>query len=200
MECVGTGNEIRHLIPMKLIIGLGNPGRDYETTRHNVGFLAVDAFAGEEDGDWRKDTKRKAWITDVRISREKIILAKPSTYMNRSGEAASELVRFYKIPLENVLVIHDEMDIEPGRLKFISKGRSAGHNGVEDVQEKLGTTDIQRLRIGIGRPRMRMRPETWVLSELSPEDAPNALDIIAAMRDWIEYGIEKASNKWNRKG
>jgi PTH1 family peptidyl-tRNA hydrolase len=182
---------------MKLIIGLGNPGRDYETTRHNVGFLAVDAFANEEDGDWRKDAKRKAWISDVRMGREKIILAKPATYMNRSGEAASELVRFYKVPLRDLLVIHDDMDIAPGRIRFAAKGKDAGHKGVKDIQDQLGTTDIQRLRIGIGRPKGKMDAEDWVLGELSPEDAPNALDIISGMRDWIEYGTDEAANKWN---
>jgi PTH1 family peptidyl-tRNA hydrolase len=183
---------------MKLIIGLGNPGKEYEATRHNAGFIAVDAFAKEVDADWKTDAKRKAIIATATINSEKVILAKPQTFMNLSGDAAATLVSFYKVAPRDILLVHDEMDIEPGRIQFKDGGSAAGHNGVASVYERLGTQEIQRLRIGIGRPPVgQMRGEDWVLSQMSPLDAPKPLDTTSGMRDWIEGGIAKASGKWN---
>ncbi|OGL73814.1 aminoacyl-tRNA hydrolase [Candidatus Uhrbacteria bacterium RIFCSPHIGHO2_12_FULL_60_25] len=182
---------------MKLIIGLGNPGTEYDRTRHNVGFMAVDAFAEHAEAAWKADAKRKASVAKA----GKTILAKPTTYMNNSGDAAAALISFYKVAPEDVLVVHDEMDLAPGRFKFTGEGGPAGHNGVEDIQTKLGTDKIARLRIGIGRPPADHGPRTtdYVLETLSPQDAPKPLDTASAMRDWIEGGLEKASNRWNRK-
>lgn len=180
---------------MKLIIGLGNPGAEYEKTRHNVGFMAVNAFAKDADAVWKADVKRKADVAKSGTT----ILAKPTTFMNNSGDAAAALISFYKVAPEDVLVVHDEMDIAPGRFKFTGEGGPAGHNGVEDVQAKLGTEKIARLRIGIGRPDGPMDSADYVLGQLSPDNTPNAIDTVSAMRDWIEGGLEKASNRWNRK-
>jgi peptidyl-tRNA hydrolase, PTH1 family len=183
---------------MKLIIGLGNPGKKYETTRHNAGFVAVDAFAKEIGAEWKTDAKRKAIVATATIGREKIVLAKPQTFMNLSGEATAALASFYKITPESILLVHDDMDLEPGRIQFKNGGSAAGHNGVTSVYEHLGTKDIHRLRIGIGRPADdRIPAEDWVLGALSPNDALPALDIIAGMRDWIEGGIVKAMNERN---
>lgn len=182
---------------MKLIVGLGNIGAKYEGTRHNLGFNSVDAFALEEGATWKEDNKRKAYVTKVMVGDESVVLAKPTTFMNRSGDAIQALVSFYKIDLKDLLIIHDDMDLEPGRLQFKDGGSPAGHNGIEDIHERLGSTDVQRLRIGIGKPPGRMSAEDWVLSKLSTETAPNALDIMAGMRDWIEYGVDEAANRWN---
>lgn len=184
---------------MKLIIGLGNPGREYESTRHNAGFMALDAVSAEIDAKWKSDAKRKSLIGIADVEGEKVILAKPQTFMNLSGEAATALVAFYKVDLKDVLLVHDEMDLDPGRIQFKIGGSPAGHNGVSSVYERLGTKEIQRLRIGVGRPQGRASAEDWVLSEMSTEDAPNALDISAAMRDWIEHGIVTASERWNKR-
>ncbi len=180
---------------MKLIIGLGNPGTAYDRTRHNVGFMAVDAFAKDAEATWKADAKRKANVARAGTT----ALAKPTTFMNNSGDAAAALVSFYKVAPEDVLVVHDEMDLPPGRFKFTGEGGPAGHNGVEDIQAKLGTDKIARLRIGIGRPTIDYSTTDYVLDRLSPENTPNPLDTVSAMRDWIEGGLEKASNRWNRK-
>lgn len=184
---------------MKLILGLGNPGTEYDNTRHNVGFAAVDAFATEEDGVWKMDAKRKAETCKLQIGEETVILAKPTTFMNLSGEAATLLASFYKVSPADMLVIHDEMDIPPGTLRFKADGGAAGHNGVTSILERMGTDKIARFRIGIGHPEQEaMEGKDHVLSQLSPQEAPNALDVIAGMRDWIEGGTEKAMNIWNR--
>jgi len=182
---------------MKLIIGLGNPGKKYEATRHNAGFMAVDAFAEELDAAWKKDVKRKAFVATATVGSEKVILAKPQTFMNNSGEAAAALVSFYKADPRGILLVHDDMDLPPGRIQFKDGGSAAGHNGVASVYERLGTTGIQRLRIGIGHPEEQIPAEDWVLRALSTHDAPNALDIVSGMRDWIEGGLVKARDRWN---
>lgn len=175
---------------MKLIIGLGNPGKKYEGTRHNLGFVAVDTLAAEESGVWKTDAKRKAETCQVTIGHEKVILAKPTTFMNLSGEAATALLSFYKLTPEDLLIVHDEMDLEPGRIQLKPAGSGpAGHNGVASIQEQLGTKQIARLRLGIGRPEHATQPtEDYVLGPLSTEIAFNPLDISSKMRDWILKG------------
>lgn len=182
---------------MKLIIGLGNVGTRYEGTRHNIGFESVNAFGSEYDATWKEQKRRKAYVASVTVRGETVILAKPTTYMNRSGEAVQALLSYYKVEPEDLLIVHDDMDLEPGRIQFKDGGSAAGHNGIEDIHRVLGTQDIQRLRIGIGHPPNNTEPADWVLTNLSPKEAPNALDIISGMRDWIEYGMQTASNTWN---
>jgi PTH1 family peptidyl-tRNA hydrolase len=182
---------------MKLIIGLGNIGETYAGTRHNLGFDAVDAFASAYDAAWKEDRKRNAMTTKAAVGDQNVVLAKPTTYMNRSGDAVQALISFYKVDLKDVLIIHDDMDLEPGQIRFKAGGSAAGHHGIEHIYERLGNTDVQRMRIGIGRPEEHIPAEDWVLGKLSPEHAPNALDIVSGMRDWIEYGLETASNRWN---
>ena len=191
---------------MKLIIGLGNTGKEYDGTRHNLGFEAVDAFVTDEEGAWKMDTKRKADVCKLDVGGMDVVLAKPTTFMNLSGDAVQALASFYKVGPENILIVHDEMDLPPGRIQFKQGGGDAGHNGVTSIIERLGTDAFARLRIGIGRPpdpslgcaRDGLPTPDFVLNKLSPEDAPNAIDTTSAMRDWIEGGTNKASNKWNR--
>lgn len=184
---------------MKLLIGLGNPGSRYAKTRHNAGFISVDALAKSENATWKKKADWHAETCEILVGKERVILIKPQTFMNRSGEAVTVAVSFYRADPKDVLIIHDDMDIEEGRMQFKNGGSPAGHNGVKDIQEKLGTKTIARLRIGVGHPEGEIAPEDWVLSKLSPKSLPDPLDIIAGMRDWIEYGLEKASNTWNVK-
>ena len=137
---------------MKLIIGLGNPGRKYKKTRHNIGFMFLDSFASDNDIKFKLDTSLKAELASIDIENEKVILAKPQTFMNLSGEAVRLIINYYKIDIKNVLVIHDDLDLEVGTIRFRSHGSSAGHKGMQNIMDLLNTQDIKRLKVGIGKP------------------------------------------------
>lgn len=138
---------------MKLIIGLGNPGTQYENTRHNAGFLCLDYLAKEWDfGNFSEDKKTSALIANGSIEEEKVMLVKPLTFMNDSGRAVEALLQFYKLSPADMSIIHDDLDIAPGTYRTTDSSRAAGHNGVQDIIEKLGTQDFFRIRLGIGRP------------------------------------------------
>lgn len=136
--------------PIRLIVGLGNPGADYALTRHNAGFWLVDQLAR---GDLRKEARLNALATKTRIGGNEVWLLEPQTFMNRSGQSVGALTRFYKITPDEVLVVHDELDLPPGAAKLKKGGSSGGHNGLKDITAALGTQDYWRLRIGIGHPR-----------------------------------------------
>ncbi len=149
---------------MKLVIGLGNPGSEYERTRHNVGFRVVDKFALKLGWKWT-GRRGRAILASGTIGHENVVLAKPITFMNLSGQAVGELVRWYKIRPEDVLVIYDELDLPVGKIRLRAKGSSAGHKGLEDIIHHLHTTAFPRLRVGIGRPsNSRMHGKDHVLS------------------------------------
>ncbi len=136
--------------PIRLIVGLGNPGSDYELTRHNAGFWLVDQLAR---GDLRKEARFNALAAKSRIGGSEVWLLEPQTFMNRSGQSVGAIARFYKITPDEVLVVHDELDLPPGAAKLKKGGSSGGHNGLKDITAALGTQDYWRLRIGIGHPR-----------------------------------------------
>ena len=136
--------------PIRLIVGLGNPGADYELTRHNAGFWLVDQLAR---GDLRKEARFNALAAKIRIAASEVWLLEPQTFMNRSGQSVGAIARFYKIAPDEVLVVHDELDLPPGAAKLKKGGSSGGHNGLKDITAALGTQDYWRLRIGIGHPR-----------------------------------------------
>ena len=138
---------------IRLIIGLGNPGPQYETTRHNAGFWLADHLADDLKAGFSLDKAFSAWVAKGRFDGEAIIVAKPSTFMNRSGQAAGALMRFYKLLPEQVLVLHDELDLMPKQVKLKQGGGHAGHNGLRDIQAAFSSPDFWRLRIGIGHPR-----------------------------------------------
>jgi PTH1 family peptidyl-tRNA hydrolase len=135
---------------MKLIVGLGNPGVQYEQTRHNVGFRVVDALASQHN--WRWERRGRAMLSTGTIGTEKVILVKPLTYMNNSGEAVAELLRWHKLQPEDLLVIYDELDLAIGRVQLKAGGSAAGHNGASSIIHHLHTNTFPRLRVGIGRP------------------------------------------------
>ena len=139
--------------PIRLIIGLGNPGPEYETTRHNAGFWLADHIADDLKASFSLEKGFSAWVAKARFEGETVILAKPTTFMNRSGQAAGALLRFYKLAPEQVLVLHDELDLLPGSVKLKRGGGHAGHNGLRDIQSAFSSPDFWRLRIGIGHPR-----------------------------------------------
>jgi len=151
-----------------LVVGLGNPGNEYKNTRHNVGFMAIDMIAPKE-AVWKKE--KNAITTRMEIDGVKIILAKPQTFMNNSGDAVGPLMAFYKIPLENVVVIHDDMDLKLGDVREKTGGGSAGHNGIKSIDAAVGN-DYRRIRIGIGHPRdfdIKINPADWVLGKFDSE-------------------------------
>ncbi len=152
-----------------LIIGLGNPGAQYAHTRHNVGFMAIDALVGD-GAVWRLE--KQALTTTENINGRKVIFVKPQTFMNNSGVSVGALVSFYKIPLENVTVIHDDMDLGVGVLREKVGGGSAGHNGIKSIDSAIGR-EYRRIRIGIGHPRdfdVRIDPADWVLGRFTDKE------------------------------
>jgi len=140
-------------IPVKLIVGLGNPGPDYASTRHNAGFWLVDQVAGDLRASFSSEKAFSGQVASARVEGAQVWLAKPQTFMNRSGACVGTLARFYKLAPENVLVLHDELDLMPGQAKIKQGGGHAGHNGLRDIQSVLGSPDFWRMRIGIGHPR-----------------------------------------------
>lgn len=173
---------------MKLIIGLGNPGKNHLLTRHNAGFLCLDflqkAFQG---GEFRFDKKMSAQISEGSLRQEKVLLVKPATFMNASGTTVSQLVHFYKLTPEDIAVIHDDLDITPGTFKATSSSRAAGHNGVSDIIEKLGTQDFYRIRLGIGRPSATLdtciASHDFVLQNFSPEELSTLSQLFPQVQD-----------------
>ena len=153
-----------------LVAGLGNPGREYERTRHNLGWLVLDELARRHQGSWR--SKFSGSLAEVRLDGLLLALLKPETYMNESGRAVSAAARFFKVEPERLLVVHDDVDLEPGRLQARAGGGLAGHNGLRSLAQDLGTQDFERLRIGVGRPGRgdRRSVSDWVLSGFAPED------------------------------
>ena len=151
-----------------LIVGLGNPGAEYMNTRHNAGFIALDLLA-PGDSVWKKE--KNALTTRMVCDGHKIILAKPQTYMNNSGDSVGPLMAFYKIPLENLIVVHDDMDLKVGTIREKVGGSSAGHNGIKSIDAAVGN-EYKRIRIGIGHPRdfdLKINPIDWVLGKFDDE-------------------------------
>lgn len=164
-----------------LIVGLGNPGGQYERTRHNAGFIAVRHFV-PDDVAWR--TEHNALTYTENINGRRVIFALPQTFMNNSGVAVGALVRFYKIPIENVVVIHDDMDIKPGMVREKIGGGSAGHNGIKSVDAAIGP-EYRRIRIGIGHPRefdLPINPADWVLGKFSDTEITLVKDAISKIK------------------
>src|SRR6476659_5584042 len=167
-----------------LVVGLGNPGREYQRNRHNVGFMVVDELACRHGGSWR--SKFSGQLTDVRIDEHRVGLLKPETYMNESGRSVQAAAAFYKLEPDAILVVHDESDLEAGRLQARMGGGLAGHNGLRSVAKQLGTPDFLRLRVGVGRPeRGDPRPlADFVLTDFEPHEDVDGL--VARAADAVE--------------
>jgi PTH1 family peptidyl-tRNA hydrolase len=155
---------------IRLIVGLGNPGQQYEKTRHNAGFLFLDSLASERSCVWSNKPAFQGLMAECNIADEKILLLKPQAYMNRSGQAVGKVARYYKIATEEILVVHDELDFDAGVLRLKKGGGHAGHNGLKDIIAHLGGKDFYRLRIGIGRPVAGAVVADYVLSTPSKQD------------------------------
>lgn len=184
-----------------LVAGLGNPGRDYAGNRHNVGFMVCDELARRSRGSWR--AKFSGELAEVRFDGARVALLKPLTYMNESGRAVAAAVRFFKVRPDALVVIHDEVDLEPGRLQARLGGGLAGHNGLRSVAQELGTSEFLRLRVGVGRPE-RGDPRSladFVLSDFPPEVDVDGL--VARAADAAETlareGLEATQQRFNER-
>jgi PTH1 family peptidyl-tRNA hydrolase len=182
-----------------LVAGLGNPGRQYERTRHNLGWLVVDELARRQGGSWR--SKFSGMLSETRLGDLRLALLKPETYMNESGRSVQAAMRFFKVEPESLLVVHDDVDLEAGRLQARRGGGLAGHNGLRSLARELGTQDFLRLRIGVGRPG-RGDPRSvsdWVLSGFAPEEDVDSL--VSRAADAVEAtaleGLDAAQARFN---
>jgi len=182
-----------------LVVGLGNPGREHERDRHNVGWMVVDELAHRHGGSFR--SKFSGRLAEVRVGDAKIALLEPETYMNDSGRSLAAARQFFKVPVEQVVVVHDDVDLEVGRLQARAGGGLAGHNGLRSIAGALGSQDFLRLRIGVGRPgRGDRRPVAdYVLSPFAPEDDAGAIVTRAAdaIETLLAEGLEPAQRAFN---
>jgi len=183
-----------------LIVGLGNPGREHAGNRHNVGFRIADRFV--ESRGWRFSKRQNdALVALGQIGETRVIVAKPQTFMNLSGRAVQPLARFYKAPLNRLLVIYDDLDLPFGAIRLREKGGSGGHNGMQSIVERLGGGDFPRLRVGIGRPPGRMDPAAFVLRDFDAAELaelPGLLDrAVKAIESFVSEGIASAMNRHN---
>jgi len=183
-----------------LLIGLGNPGREYQNNRHNFGFMLMDRIAVRINARGLK-VQSKAIVTSGIYQDRKLILAKPQTYMNLSGQAIQGLANFYKLPLENLLVAHDDLDIPFGTIRMRPGGGPGGQKGVASTIAQLGTKDFARLRLGIGRPPGKMDPSAFVLQNFSRDESKILSEILdhaaEAALEFVMNGLDKAMNKYN---
>lgn len=171
---------------MKLIFGLGNPGGKYEHTKHNIGFIAVDYLA-RNLGLTFKQTKFKSVYAEGRIGSEKVILVKPQTYMNLSGEAVQPWLDFYKLDGADIVVIYDDMDLAVGKIRLRQKGGSGGHNGMKSIIDLLGTKEFNRIRVGIGRPFPTQSVVSHVLSQFQKDEVADMEAAVRDVADAIKY-------------
>jgi PTH1 family peptidyl-tRNA hydrolase len=182
-----------------LVVGLGNPGREYAGNRHNVGFMVVEELARRHGGSWRG--KFNGRLAEVRIDGHRVALLAPETYMNESGRSVNAAAGFFKLEPDAILIVHDESDLEAGRLQTRRGGGLGGHNGLRSVAQHLGTPDFLRLRVGVGRPaRGDRRPlADYVLSNFEPQEDPGKL--VASAADAVETldaeGLEATQNRFN---
>lgn len=185
---------------MHLIVGLGNPGEEYANTRHNVGFRVIH-FLAKISGIKATTFKFKAIIGRGCIEDNKVILAQPQTFMNNSGEAVGLLVNYFKIPLDKIIIIHDDLDLPTGKIRIRLNGSSGGHKGLRSIINTLGSEEISRIRIGIGRPTDRVEVIDYVLDYFEPEEEEEITKSIslaaAAVKSILSEGYFTAMNKYN---
>lgn len=200
-DCESRGNmeDINKDFPI-MIVGLGNPGPAYRHTRHNVGFLAIDKLSDALNIQVKR-LKFKAMLGEGRFGESKVVLVKPMTFMNESGRAVAPLVHFYKLPLSNLLVIHDDLDLPLGTLRLRPSGGTSGQRGMASIITLLGTQEFPRMRLGIGRPPGQMDPVEYVLKDFLPSEQ-DLLNIVLqtaveACQTFITEGLTKTMNKYN---
>ena len=187
------------------MVGLGNPGLKYKFTRHNIGFRIVDNLARDIEIEFKKVKSYYSLISRGMINNQKVILLKPQTFMNLSGRAVSKVVSYYKIPLRDLLIVYDDLNLELGQVRIRKKGSAGGHKGIESIMQYLDSEEIPRLRIGIGSPLVNFNFDyvSYVLSNFNNEEKDKIGEVIQlstdAIKTVIEDGFEKAMRKYNRK-
>ncbi len=186
---------------MKLIVGLGNPGSKYEGTRHNIGFDVIDELAERFQAPLT-EAKHKGVYAVVRKGMEKVLLLKPLTYMNLSGESIGEVMRYYNIDVEDLLVIYDDLDLPVGKIRLRQKGSAGGHNGIKSTIAHVGTQEFNRIRIGIDRPTPPMKVPDYVLGRFTAEEKENMKSVITTSADaveaWLDHPFLEVMNKFNQ--
>ena len=187
---------------MKLVVGLGNPGKQYEKTKHNIGFMVIDAIADSvPHTTWREE--QRAEVCSITVDGEKVLLVKPQTFMNLSGESVGPLMRYYKIDPSDVYCIYDDMDLPIGKLRIRPNGSSGGHNGIKSLISHIGTENFPRFRVGIGRPLPQWTVIDHVLAPFSEENQEKVQkgikDTVKAVLGTLEVGIDKGMNQFNPK-
>lgn len=184
-----------------LIVGLGNPGQDYAQTRHNLGWLAVEALAKRSTATFREERSLHTLLADVRINETQALLSLPTTYMNESGRAVQAVAQYFKIPLTQILLVQDELDFAFGTFAFRDGGNAGGHNGIGSTYEQTGTTQFARLRMGIGRPVAPRTSKDYVLERFSTEEQAKLDELLKrsseAIDCWVKEGLTRAMNLWN---
>lgn len=183
-----------------MVVGLGNPGKEYQKNRHNVGFMAIEEIAKELGFENRK-VKSKSVIMEGKRNNQKIILVKPQTFMNLSGNSVAPLLRFYKVPSENLIVIHDDLDLPALSIRLRPGGGAGGQKGIASIIQNLGTQQFNRVRVGIGRPPGRMDAASYVLKNFSKQEEAELPFLLSKVKDAVidimDIGIEAAMNKYN---
>lgn len=186
---------------MKIIVGLGNPGKDYEETRHNIGFKVIDVLANST-GIHVNKINHQALCGEFIHAGEKVLLVKPQTFMNLSGQAVGSIVRWYKINPEEILVIYDDLDLPAGKLRIRAKGGPGGHNGMKSLIAHLQTDDFARIRVGVGRPPLEMAVSDYVLSGFLPIEREPINQAVtqaaAAVQTWLDKGLVEAMNRYSQ--
>ena len=179
---------------MKLFVGLGNPGKKYVNNRHNIGFMALDQIASDHSfSPWK--SKFQGQLSDGKLGLEKVILLKPETFMNLSGQSVSETIKFYKIKTEDVVVFHDELDLSPSKIRVKTSGGHAGHNGLRSIHQHIGP-DYQRVRMGIGHPGDKNRVANYVLSDFAKNDQNWLQDLLFGISDGAIYLANNDAGKF----
>ena len=185
---------------MKLIVGLGNVGSKYTFTRHNVGFMLADSIAVNNNLSFRENSRLKCFMTNLRNGIDDYLIIKPTTFMNLSGESVRAVMDYYKIPVEDVLIVYDDLSLELGRIRFRPNGSDGGHNGIKSVIKHLGTNNIARLKIGIG-PQPNLPSEVFVLQNFTKEELETLKITLSTAKNGItcffKEGITTAQNKYN---
>ncbi|EST51748.1 peptidyl-tRNA hydrolase [Brevibacillus panacihumi W25] len=185
---------------MKVVIGLGNPGKKYEDTRHNAGFMAIDKIS-ENWGIPVSSNKFRALIGEGRAQGEKVLLVKPQTYMNLSGESIAEILRFYKLTPDDLVVIFDDLDLPTGQLRLREKGSAGGHNGIKSMIQHLGTQEFKRIKVGIGRPEPGRSVSDYVLQSFPSGERKEIDEAVSRAADaadmWVREPFLKVMNHFN---
>lgn len=186
----------------KLVVGLGNPGSKYHETRHNVGFMAIDLMAKELGLTFSEEKTFKAEVASTFLNGEKVYFVKPTTFMNLSGLAVRALLAYYNIPMEDFIVIYDDLDMEVGKLRFRQKGSAGGHNGIKSIIKHIGTQDFKRVKIGIGRPKEGITVVHHVLGKFDRDDYITILNTLDKVDNAVNYylqsgNFEQAMQKYN---